>query len=54
MDERVGRDGIRKADALISFYLHIPHPEDLPDAVWQDKAGQAQWLLKFLNPDSES
>jgi hypothetical protein len=33
---------------MISYYLHIPHPEDLPDTVWQDKAGQAQWLHRIF------
>ncbi|WP_176133089.1 hypothetical protein [Hymenobacter sp. CRA2] len=49
MDERDGEDGIRKADALISHYLHIPHPETLSDEVWCDKAGQAQWLHRQLH-----
>lgn len=49
VDERQHRDGLRKADALISYYLHIPHPELLDTATWQDKAGQANWLHQNLN-----
>ena len=39
-----GYDNIRKIDALISFYFHIPFPEDLPDDVWLEKWRQIEWL----------
>ena len=37
-------DEIRKADALISLYFHIPYPEDLADEVWIEKFRQIEWL----------
>jgi len=30
----------------MSFYFHIPFPEDLPDDVWMEKVRQIQWLSK--------
>jgi hypothetical protein len=37
---------IRKIDALVSFYFHIPFPEKLPDEVWIEKYRQIEWLAK--------
>lgn len=37
-------DFIRKGNALISFYFHIPFPEELEDEVWFEKWKQIQWL----------
>lgn len=37
---------IRKIDALISLFLHIPHPEELPDELWAEKFCQIKWLAK--------
>ncbi|MBQ3658003.1 MAG: hypothetical protein II956_14375 [Bacteroidales bacterium] len=37
-------DEIRKADALISLYFHIPFPEKLDDEVWIEKFRQIEWL----------
>lgn len=33
-----------KMDALISHFLHIPFPEDLPDDLWAIKCAQVGWL----------
>ncbi|MFL0089686.1 hypothetical protein [Tenacibaculum maritimum] len=33
-----------KGDALISHFLHIPFPENLPDDVWAQKFAQVMWL----------
>jgi hypothetical protein len=33
-----------KADALISFYLGIPFPEELDDDTWSIKLAQIAWL----------
>jgi hypothetical protein len=35
-----------KVDALISYYLHIPFPEDLDDETWAMKWAQIQWLAE--------
>lgn len=35
-----------KADALISFFLHIPFPEQLSDDVWASKWAQLGWLAE--------
>lgn len=35
-----------KADALISFFLHIPFPEQLDDDVWAMKWAQIGWLAE--------
>ncbi|AQY22976.1 hypothetical protein [Riemerella anatipestifer] len=33
-----------KADALMSFFLHIPFPEQLDDDTWAMKWAQIKWL----------
>ncbi|WP_165689688.1 hypothetical protein [Elizabethkingia occulta] len=33
-----------KADALLSLFLHIPFPEELPDHIWAMKWAQLSWL----------
>lgn len=30
----------------MSFYFHIPFPEDLEDGVWMEKVKQIEWLAK--------
>ncbi|MCK0199234.1 hypothetical protein ACQ1P2_02830 [Ornithobacterium rhinotracheale] len=35
-----------KADALISYYLNIPFPEQLPDDIWVMKLAQVTWLAE--------
>ncbi|WP_148335580.1 hypothetical protein [Bacteroides neonati] len=35
---------MRKYNALMSFYFHIPFPEQLPDEVWAEKMRQIEWL----------
>ena len=35
-----------KADALMSFFLHIPFPEQLSDEVWAMKWAQLGWLAE--------
>jgi hypothetical protein len=35
--------------ALISHFLHIPHPELLTDEVFAAKYQQAEWLMR--NPE---
>lgn len=37
-------DYVRKYNALLSFYFHIPYPEELPDEVWAEKVKQINWL----------
>ncbi|MDZ4147873.1 MAG: hypothetical protein U1C58_06285 [Flavobacteriaceae bacterium] len=31
---------------MISFVLHIPFPEELPDELWAEKWAQVQWLIE--------
>lgn len=38
------RREVRKADALMSLYFHIPFPERLSDDIWMEKFRQIQWL----------
>lgn len=35
---------VRKMNALISLYLHIPFPENLGDEEWMEKCRQIEWL----------
>ena len=44
MHHRDDRDTNRKINALISYYLHIPFPEDLENEVWAEKWAQIKWL----------
>lgn len=37
---------IRKGNALISFYLHIPFPEELDDDAWMEKYRQVEYLAE--------
>jgi len=37
---------VRKIDALISFFLHIPFPEELDDETWSEKWQQLLWLAE--------
>ncbi len=43
-------DDLQKMAALISHFLHIPHPEALPDEVFAAKFQQADWLRR--NPQA--
>ncbi|KAB2918687.1 MAG: hypothetical protein F9K23_00690 [Bacteroidetes bacterium] len=47
MSRTPGEDTIRKINGLLSYHLHIPHPEQLPDTVWADKWQQLLWVLEF-------
>jgi hypothetical protein len=31
-------------NALMSFFLHIPFPEDMDDDTWMEKWRQIEWL----------
>jgi len=46
IDEREGRDVVRKWNARLSHYFHIPFPEELPDRVYWEKVEQLRWFLK--------
>ncbi|MEI7487050.1 MAG: hypothetical protein WCJ72_06500 [Chryseobacterium sp.] len=35
-----------KADALMSYFLHIPFPEELEDELWAEKWAQIGWLAE--------
>lgn len=37
-------NNIRRIDAHLSYYFHIPFPEELPDEVWIEKWRQIEWL----------
>lgn len=37
---------IEQYNALISYFLHIPFPEDLTEDKWFEKAAQIRWLEK--------
>ena len=39
-----GNNEIRKIDALISLYFHLPFPELLDDETWIEKFRQIEWL----------
>jgi len=39
-------DNILKIDALISYFLHIPFPEELPDDVYAIKWAQVKYLAE--------
>ncbi|MBL7868881.1 MAG: hypothetical protein JNM71_12775 [Flavobacterium lindanitolerans] len=38
------KDNVLKMDAMISHFLHIPFPEELPDTVWAQKWAQVKFL----------
>lgn len=38
---------IRKANALISFYLNVPFPEELDDEAWMEKYRQVEYLSEL-------
>jgi len=35
---------VRRVNALLSLFFHIPFPEDLEDEVWAEKLRQLEWL----------
>lgn len=37
---------MRKYNAYMSLFFHIPFPEELEDEVWAEKARQIEWLAK--------
>lgn len=37
---------MRKFNAYMSLFFHIPFPERLEDEVWAEKARQIEWLAK--------
>lgn len=39
-------DNIRRINALISCFLHIPFPELLSDEMWMEKYRQVEWLAE--------
>jgi len=39
-------DQVRRINAQLSHFMHIPFPEDLPDDVWAEKYRQFQWLVE--------
>jgi len=41
---RANANFFRKGNALISFYLHIPFPEELEDEIWMEKYRQVEYL----------
>ena len=45
-----------KIDAMISYFLHIPFPEQLSDLVWAEKWAQVKWLIDkgIVVPKTES
>ncbi|WP_165764216.1 hypothetical protein [Flavobacterium oreochromis] len=38
-------DIVFKIDAMISYILHIPFPEQLSDTVWAEKWAQVKYLI---------
>ena len=40
------KDYVRKYNALISLYLHVPFPERLNDEDWAERVRQIEWLAK--------
>jgi hypothetical protein len=37
---------VRKYNALMSFYFHIPYPERFSDETWAEKVRQIEWLAR--------
>lgn len=37
---------IRQINAQLTYFMHIPFPEELEDDVWLEKYRQFQWLLE--------
>lgn len=35
---------LRKIDAQLTYYMHIPHPEQLADATYWEKWEQLKWI----------
>lgn len=35
---------MRKYNALMSLYFHIPYPEELTDEQWAERVRQIEWL----------
>jgi hypothetical protein len=51
IDERSGKDMLRKYNVLIAHYLHIPDPNALSDEQYYDKVHEVTWLMKFIKGD---
>jgi len=45
-DEYSFANHVRKINALLSFYMNIPFPEQLDDDTWCEKYRQFQWLAE--------
>ena len=45
--KRTVSNNIRRIDALISYYFHIPFPEELSDSLWMEKYRQIEWLVEI-------
>ena len=46
MLDTANTDYVRKYNAMLSLWFHIPFPEDLPDEVWAEKVRQMEWLAR--------
>jgi hypothetical protein len=39
-------DYIRIIDAELRYYMHISHPESLPDSEWAERFRELEWIRR--------